>query len=112
VGGSLAFTTSPANCVLDVRLADGQFVAACLSRVGHAPHRAWMSLEAVLVVRGGARLRGGAYGPGSRRTRRRRPLMGSRLSLTPIARSPFGGIASAATRRCRGLSSVHLFADP
>ena len=46
MGGGLAFTTSPANGVLDVRLADGQFVAAYLSRAGHAPHRAWMWLGA------------------------------------------------------------------
>jgi hypothetical protein len=40
VGGCLEFTTSPANGVLDVRLANGQFVAAYLARVGHEPHRA------------------------------------------------------------------------
>ena len=35
-GRRFTFTTSPANGVLEVRLADGQFVAAYLSRAGHA----------------------------------------------------------------------------
>jgi hypothetical protein len=29
-------------CVLDVRLAEDQFVAMYLTRAGDAPHRAWM----------------------------------------------------------------------
>ena len=44
-GGGLAFTTSPANGVLDVRLADGQLVAAYVSRADHAPHRAFVWRE-------------------------------------------------------------------
>jgi hypothetical protein len=40
VDGGLAFTTSPANGVRDVRLGEGEFVAAYLSRADHAPHRA------------------------------------------------------------------------
>jgi hypothetical protein len=45
VDGGLAFTTSAANGVLDVRLADGQSVAVYLSRAGHEPHRTWTSLH-------------------------------------------------------------------
>ena len=46
MGGGLAFTTSPANGVWDVRLADGQFFAAYLSRAGLRSRRAWMWLGA------------------------------------------------------------------